>query len=47
MTCKERKQIQDSICNMVKGINSEVALCKLLTYVNHAYIICNEGGDEK
>lgn len=47
MTYKERMQIQDTICNMVKGINSEAALRKLLTYVNHAYIVCNEGGDEK
>lgn len=43
MTFNERKQIQDTICNMVKGINDEVALRKLLTYVNHAFINQDEG----
>lgn len=47
MELNEKIQVQDTICNMVKGINSEVALRKLLTHVNHAYIVCNEGGDEK
>lgn len=42
MTFNERKQIQDTICNMVKAINNETALSKLLTYVNHAYIYQNE-----
>lgn len=43
MTFDERKQIQETVCNMVKGINDETALSKLLTYVNHAYINQNEG----
>lgn len=47
MELNEKTQVQDTICNMVKGINNEVVLRKLLTYVNHAYIICNEGGYEK
>ncbi len=43
MTFDERKQIQETVCNMVKGINDETALSKLLTYVNHAYINQDEG----
>lgn len=43
MAFNERKQIQDTICNMVKGVNDEIVLKKLLTYVNHAYINQNEG----
>ena len=44
MTFDERKQIQETVCNMVKGVNDEIVLKKLLTYVNHAYISQNEGG---
>lgn len=43
MTFDERKQIQETVCNMVKGINDETALSKLLTHVNHAYINQDEG----
>lgn len=43
MELNEKIQVQDTICNMVKGINNEVVLRKLLTYVNHAYIGQNEG----
>ena len=44
MELNEKLQVQDTICNMVKGVNDEIVLKKLLTYVNHAYISQNEGG---
>lgn len=44
MKLNEKIQVQDTICNMVKGVNDEIVLKKLLTYVNHAYISQNEGG---
>lgn len=42
MELNEKMQVQDTICDMVKEIKDEAALRKLLTYVNHAYIIRNE-----
>ena len=43
MELNEKIQVQDTICNMVKGVNDEIVLKKLLTYVNHAYINQDEG----
>lgn len=44
MELNEKMQVQNTICNMVKAINNETVLDKLLVYVNHAYINQNERG---